>query len=122
MRHWILAFALAASACSVAPDAENEVESPDAATPPPNILIMIADDLGVETLSCYGVGQDTAMTPNLDRLCAQSVRFTSAWSQPICTPTRTGILTGRPMAFEQDRKPRADQSFVPKILTGRQKP
>ena len=95
MRHWLLATALVVSACSAMPTEESSTGSMQVNPPRPNILIMIADDLGVETLSCYNVGQDWAVTPNLDRLCAKSIRFTSAWSQPICTPTRTGILTGR---------------------------
>ncbi|MEM9570405.1 MAG: sulfatase-like hydrolase/transferase [Pseudomonadota bacterium] len=95
MRNWLLAIALTTSACSVAPEQSKSVAAQVVNAAPPNILIMIADDLGVETLSCYGIGQDTAITPNLDKLCSDSIRFTSAWSQPICTPTRTGILTGR---------------------------
>ncbi|GAB5486973.1 MAG: sulfatase [Parasphingorhabdus sp.] len=61
----------------------------------PNILLMIADDMGVETLSCYGIGKLVAKTPNLDRLCAKGVKFTQFWVQPSCTPTRTALITGR---------------------------
>lgn len=62
---------------------------------PPNILVLIGDDMGVETLSSYGVGSVTAVTPNLDQLAVRGIRFERFWSQPACSPTRTAILTGR---------------------------
>ena len=62
---------------------------------PPNFLVLIADDLGQETLSCYGVGEYPAHTPNLDRLCADGMRFDNFWVQPAGSPTRASILTGR---------------------------
>lgn len=82
------------SACSAQPKTASENSS---ARPigPPNILLIIADDMGAETLSCYELSSDTAHTPNLDQLCSESARFTMAWSQPVCSPTRAGILTGR---------------------------
>lgn len=51
--------------------------------------------MGIETLSYYNVGERFAQTPNLDRLCADGVRFTQFWSQPTCSPTRAALLTGR---------------------------
>ncbi len=59
----------------------------------PNILFIMADDLGIEGLSCYG--SDSYHTPNLDRLAANGMRFTHAYSQPLCTPTRVQIMTGK---------------------------
>ena len=60
----------------------------------PNILFILADDMGWGDLSCYG--RPDYETPNLDRLAAQGVRFTNAYSAaPVCTPTRVGFLTGR---------------------------
>ncbi len=61
----------------------------------PNYIVMIGDDMGVETLNCYGVGTSTAHTPNLDRLCDQGIRFDNFWSQPVCSPTRATLLTGQ---------------------------
>ncbi len=91
-KFWISLFSLAiVSACTV----ESGPQSPAATKQAPNILLMIADDMGVETLSCYGVGRQFAQTPNLDRLCAKGVKFTQFWSQPSCTPTRTALMTGR---------------------------
>ena len=62
---------------------------------PPNILLLIADDLGVEQLASFGIGSQPANTPNLDRLARQGISFSNVWSQPICSPTRATLLTGR---------------------------
>ncbi len=63
-------------------------------SPPPNILFILADDLGWGDLSCYG--RPDYQTPNLDRLAAQGMRFTNAYSAaPVCTPTRVAFQTGR---------------------------
>ena len=60
----------------------------------PNILFILADDLGWGDLSCYGRPDYT--TPLLDRLAGQGMRFTNAYSAaPVCTPTRVGFQTGR---------------------------
>ena len=59
----------------------------------PNILLIMADDLGIEGLSCYGSG--SYQTPHLDRLAGEGVRYTHAYSQPLCTPTRVQIMTGK---------------------------
>ncbi len=60
-----------------------------------NVLLIIADDMGVEALGCYGIGRDTAPTPNIDALCRRGVVFENFWSQSTCSPTRATILTGR---------------------------
>lgn len=62
---------------------------------PPNLLLIIADDLGVETLPSYGIGSPTAVTPNLDRLAARGMRFENFWAAPTCTPSRAQIVSGR---------------------------
>jgi len=61
----------------------------------PNILLMIGDDMGNESLSCFEIGKNTADTPTLDQLCKEGIRFDNFWSQPICTPTRATLITGR---------------------------
>ena len=60
---------------------------------PPNILFMMADQMRADVLSCAG---NTAIrTPNLDKLAAEGVRFSNAFSStPSCTPARAAILTG----------------------------
>ena len=60
----------------------------------PNIVFILADDLGINDLACYG-RKDQA-TPNLDKLAKQGARFTDAYSAAsICSPTRAAILTGK---------------------------
>ena len=60
----------------------------------PNIVFILADDMGWADLSCYG--RPDYKTPNLDRLASQGMRFTNAYSAaPVCTPTRVGFHTGR---------------------------
>lgn len=60
----------------------------------PNILFILADDLGYGDLSCYG--RPDYQTPHLDRLATQGVRFVKAYSaSPVCTPTRCAFITGR---------------------------
>ncbi|MEO0006136.1 MAG: hypothetical protein RJA20_332 [Bacteroidota bacterium] len=60
-----------------------------------NVVLIIADDLGTDYLGFYENHKDTAAMPNLRRLLTKSVRFTNAWSNPVCSATRAGILTGR---------------------------
>ncbi|MEL6108187.1 MAG: sulfatase [Planctomycetota bacterium] len=61
--------------------------------PPPNIVLIMADDLGWKDLHCYG--NENLETPNLDRLAKQGLLFTSAYSAaPVCTPTRAALMTG----------------------------
>jgi arylsulfatase A-like enzyme len=62
---------------------------------PGNVLVLIADDLGVDQLAAYGLGSDLPPTPNLDRMAAEGVLFRNVWSQPVCSPTRATIQTGR---------------------------
>lgn len=61
----------------------------------PNILLIIGDDMGVEALASYGLSEDAPATPALDRLARDGVRFTNFWAQPVCSPTRATVITGR---------------------------
>jgi arylsulfatase A len=68
--------------------------APQAAADKPNIVFILADDLGVGDLSCYGRADQP--TPQLDRLAADGARFTTAYcAQPICSPSRAAFLTGK---------------------------
>jgi arylsulfatase A-like enzyme len=65
-----------------------------AAAKQPNIIFILADDLGPGDLGCYG-GQQVS-TPNIDRLAAEGTRFTQYYSaSPICSPSRCGLITGQ---------------------------
>ena len=65
-----------------------------AAPAKPNILFILADDLGINDLGCYG--RKDQHTPNLDRLATEGMRFTSFYcAQPICSPSRAALLTGK---------------------------
>ena len=70
-----------------------------AAASPPNFVIIFADDLGYGDLACFGA--EKIKTPNLDRMAAEGLRFTSFYScADVCTPSRAGLLTGRyPVRF-----------------------
>jgi arylsulfatase A len=95
-----LAFALA---CSGGTSALPTAAVPPATLPPaaavrdlgpPNVVLILADDLGWGDLGSYG--NRLISTPNLDRLAAEGTRFTSFYvPAPICAPSRAGLLTGR---------------------------
>jgi len=59
----------------------------------PNVVLVITDDQGYGELACHG--NKVIKTPNLDKLHAQSVRFTAFHVSPTCAPTRTSLMTGR---------------------------
>jgi arylsulfatase A-like enzyme len=67
--------------------------SPVVGQQPPNILLILADDVGREVLGCYG--GISHKTPRIDRLAAAGMRFEHAYAMPVCHPTRTTLLTGQ---------------------------
>ena len=78
----IAALAFSASACNAQ---ENNKESK------PNILVILADDMGFSDLGCYG---GEIHTPNLDKLAAEGLRFTHFYNTSRSCPTRASLLTG----------------------------
>ncbi len=58
----------------------------------PNIILILADDLGAEGLGCYGSTIYT--TPQLDQMASEGVRFNNAYATPLCTPTRVMLMSG----------------------------
>ncbi len=81
-RSLALALSLAAAACAT-----------EETSPPPNIIYMLADDLGYGELGSYG--QTKIHTPNLDALAAEGMRFTQHYSgSPVCAPSRGTLMTG----------------------------
>lgn len=59
----------------------------------PNIVFVLADDLGIDGVSCYGA--DAHRTPHIDALAASGLRFETCYASPLCGPTRCLLMTGR---------------------------
>ncbi|MEQ1830442.1 MAG: sulfatase-like hydrolase/transferase [Pirellula sp.] len=59
----------------------------------PNIVLILADDFGLDGVSCYG--SDKHKTPNIDKLVASGLRFQTCYASPLCGPTRCLLMTGR---------------------------
>lgn len=89
----------------------------------PNILFIFIDDIGWGDLSCYGNTvtnkQGQPITPNIDRLASEGIRFTQGYvASPICSPSRTGVLTGMEPAryaiysFLNDKNANASRNMV----------
>jgi len=95
--------------------------SVSAQTKKPNIIFVLADDLGIDGVTSYGA--DLYKTPVIDKLAKQGIRFTNAYTAPLCGPSRAMILTGRYAfrtgAVNQDQTgeftPQAE-TMMPKIL------
>jgi arylsulfatase A len=92
-----------------------------ASTNRPNIIFILADDLGIGDVGCYGA--DNYRTPNIDQLARGGIRFTHAYTPSLCGPSRATILTGRYLfrtgATNQDStglmKPSVE-TMMPKVL------
>ncbi|WP_372840952.1 sulfatase-like hydrolase/transferase, partial [Phaeovulum sp.] len=61
----------------------------------PNILLIIADDMGVDASRCYALGDQQAPMPNIESLCASGMVFENFYSAPTCSPTRATIISGQ---------------------------
>ncbi len=92
-----------------------------AQTKKPNIIFILADDLGIDGVSSYGA--DLFKTPIIDKLAKEGIRFTNAYTAPLCGPSRAVILTGRYAfrtgAVNQDQTSEftpAMETMMPKIL------
>jgi arylsulfatase A len=59
----------------------------------PNIIFILADDLGINGVSCYGA--DARKTPQIDKLAASGIRFETCYASPLCGPTRCLLMSGR---------------------------
>ncbi len=81
-----------------APSASGETGPERSGLPParPNVVIILADDLGYGDVRCYNPGHGKIPTPNIDRLAAEGIRFTDGHSSSgVCSPSRYALLTGR---------------------------
>ena len=70
------------------PDGNQEITNP-------NVLLIIADDMGLDASPGYNVGTLKPNMPNLQNLINSGIRFNNVWSNPVCSPTRSTILTGK---------------------------
>lgn len=89
----------------------------------PNIVLILADDLGWSDLGCYGA--DLHETPHLDRLAGEGLRFTDAYTAPVCSPTRASLMTGKHYArlhmttwYEASQDPPRDRRLIPPVTVG----
>ncbi len=91
----VFAFAVSAAVVSIGAIPVASFAAQDTAkADKPNIVLIVADDLGINDLHCYGRKEHN--TPNLDRLASQGMRFTCAYAaQPVCSPSRAAIMTGK---------------------------
>ncbi len=69
--------------------------APQAVSTPGNVMVLMADDLGCDMLSLFSGHPDAPPTPNLHALAASGVAFQAAYTDPVCSPTRACVLTGR---------------------------
>ena len=76
-------------------DNEGDTEMPDPVETTPNILLIIADDLGKDALNGFSEGSIKANTPNIDRIRNDGLSLNNFWVYPTCSPTRASILTGK---------------------------
>ncbi len=83
---------------------------------PPNIVFIMADDLGLGDLGCYG--QKIIRTPHIDRLAREGIRFTQAYAGcTVCAPSRSVLMTGLHMGHTSIRANAGGQSLEPKDVT-----
>lgn len=89
----LVALALVALLVAFARAAEEPPKTPPTTPRPPNVVLIVADDLGYGDLGCFG-GADIP-TPHIDSIASAGVRFTQAYAYPSCSPTRAALMTGR---------------------------
>lgn len=93
--HCMLIAALCLTLQVSTPTAAAEAPNGPVRTARPNVVILIADDFGVDLVGAYGEGASPACTENVDQLAAEGLLFRNAWAMPACSPTRASLLTGR---------------------------
>ena len=90
---YIFFFSLALLSCSksqeiVVAEGQEETET----TNKPNILLVIADDMGLDATPGYDFGEVKPSMPNLEAMISNGIKFTNTWSYSVCSPTRASIL------------------------------
>src|SRR5262249_22669744 len=89
-----MAFMIVAAIVASLPCRATAGEKPGSGERRPNIILIVAHDLGINDLSCYG--RKDQPTPNLAGLAREGLRFTNAYAAaPVCSPTRAALMTGK---------------------------
>src|SRR3569623_1091605 len=88
--HSIGIVTLALAAVLAAPDSDTAAAVKKR---PPNLILVLIDDMGSKELGCYGNKEHR--TPNMDRIAREGMRFETCYATPYCTPTRVAIMTGQ---------------------------
>jgi arylsulfatase B len=83
-------FSLVCASCKKDTDVDTSTGSSS-----PNILLIIADDLGKDAIKGYSEGSIKPNTPNIDAFRSKGLTFNNFWSNPVCSPTRASLLTGK---------------------------
>src|SRR3954465_949139 len=86
LKNWILIILVSSVGSAIEVRAANPSRKP-------NILLILADDLGHETINSYG--GTSYKTPNIDALAKSGTRFTKGFATPLCSPSRVELMTGR---------------------------
>jgi len=93
IKYYIAPLILVLSIFSCSKNDNNDLEPTTTSTP--NILLIIADDLGKDAIKGYTEGSIKPNTPNIDAIRNNGLLFTNFWVNPTCTPTRSSIITGK---------------------------
>jgi len=105
------------AACSLGSISASFAVETDATRRRPNIILILADDLGYAELGCYG--QQKIRTPNLDRLASEGMRFTQHYSgAPVCAPARCVLMTGKHLGHAQIRSNQPAKVAFPEFTEG----
>jgi len=107
--HYCLIALVLLFSCSSEDDTTNDPDTTD--TEETNILLIIADDLGLDALNGYSEGSIKPNTPNLDALAATGLVFNNFWTNSVCSPTRSTILTGK-YGFSTGVRSQGDEILV----------
>ncbi len=74
---------------------ENDKETMALNSSTPNVLLIIADDMGIDATPGFELGDEKPNMPTISNLQQNGITYTNTWSNPVCSPTRAGILTGK---------------------------
>ena len=94
MKHVTILFFLILVIISCKSDDNNSIDQ-NTTQNKPNILLIIADDMGLDATPSYNIGSIQPNMPTLQGMITSGIKFNNLWSNPTCTPTRGSIITGK---------------------------